>query len=560
MNEYQKRVLEARKQVIALTLEQQREIKKIYEDLSKDLIPKILDMKECRTKQHQIEIYKIVNQYRTDLHYKINESITKNIGKSADIQKGVQLSFVDMISPNSVTNEALKRTITEVSSNTVKQLIAGNYYKDGKTLSKRIWNLTGDNAEKIDKIIKTNIAKGANVKELAKELDKYVNPKARTQSTSYKSGVNDGKISYQAERLARTSITHAQTEVQIQNAKKNPFCKGLKWCLSASHGTRMHGRSDICDDYSGKVFKPEDLPLQHPNCLCYFIEVIEDFDKIRETMKDWGNDKEESKQSKSSQSSKIDEWVQSKKHPNIETKSNYKDGTINIKVRENVKNVSDKKVNKGYNSTKLVIRNNSPINDNIKYEPKESNVDWNEKLGINKKNSDKLNEIHTELNKFIIDTNTEKINILDLNSSSIIKELTSGFEEIVNPDKEMRQILKKSDENSLILSHNHVGKTPFSDDDISFIIRYRSIKALTLECSDGGKKFIIERGNLESGYLKYMNFDNVYPKIYNKFVKEKYPEVNDPVKVYEVWDDFLNDVNEEIAKYYGMNYLEVKND
>ena len=554
MNEYQKRVLEARKQVIALTLEQQRELQKIYEDLSKDLIPKILDMKECRTKQHQIEIYKIVNQYRTDLHYKINESITKNIGKSADIQKGVQLSFVDMISPNSVTNEALKRTITEVSSNTVKQLIAGNYYKDGKTLSKRIWNLTGDNAEKIDKIIKTNIAKGANVKELAKELDKYVNPKARTQSTSYKSGVNDGKISYQAERLARTSITHAQTEVQIQNAKKNPFCKGLKWCLSTSHGERMHGRSDICDDYSGKVFKPEDLPLQHPNCLCYFIEVIEDFDKIREIMKEWSNDKEDSKQSKSSQSSKIDEWIQSKKHPNIETKSNYKDNTINIKVREKVKNVSDKEVNKEYNNTKLVIRNNSPINNNIKYEPKESNIDWSKHLSVNEKENNILNQIHTDLNEFIIKEEREQIAIFSRADSKVYKQEGKFIDEVKLP-KEIKKILRSSAENSIIFIHNHPTPTPFSGPDIKHIIKYESIGTMTLECADG-TKYIFERGDAQSSFKNKLYFEATYDTIY-KMIAEKYPELNDEVKKYYVWDEFLDEVNREVAKKYGMIYKKV---
>lgn len=300
MNEYKKRILQARKEFLSLNLEQEKELFKIYNDADNRLIDKILNMTDSRTKIHNIETYKIINEYRTELFHNLGKTIESNIWKSSDIQKGVQLSFIDAIAPNVKINEALKRTITKISSDSVKQLIAGEYYKDGKTLSKRLWNLTGDNGNKIDAIIKENIAKGANVKELAAELEKYINPKNRITSKSFKAGIDSEKISYQAQRLARTSITHAQTETLIQNAKKNPFCKGLKWNLSASHFTRMHGMNDICDEYNGKVFKPEEVPLQHPNCLCYFTEVIEDMGKCVETMKDWNNGKK---------NPKIDEWI-----------------------------------------------------------------------------------------------------------------------------------------------------------------------------------------------------------------------------------------------------------
>ena len=276
MNEYRKRVLQARNEFIKLNLEQEKELFKIYNDSGNKLIGKILNMTDSRTKTHNIETYKIINEYRTELYQNLTKTIENNIWKSSDIQKGVQLSFVDMIAPDVKINEALKRTVTKISSDSVKQLIAGEYYKDGKTLSKRLWNITGDNGNKIDTIIKDNIAKGANVRELAKELDKYVNPKNRITTKNFKAGMDSNKISYQAQRLARTSITHAQTETMIQNAKKNPFCKGLKWNLSASHFSRMHGKMDECDDYNGRTFKLEEVPLQHPNWICYFTEILED--------------------------------------------------------------------------------------------------------------------------------------------------------------------------------------------------------------------------------------------------------------------------------------------
>lgn len=105
----------------------------------------------------------------------------------------------------------------------------------------------------------------------------------------------------QIQRLARTSITHSFSETTIENAKENPFNKGIKWNLSASHSFRMHGKTDICDDYAGKVFKPNEVPLQHPNCLCYFTEENEDIDQAIKELKAW---------SEGEANPKLDKWIE----------------------------------------------------------------------------------------------------------------------------------------------------------------------------------------------------------------------------------------------------------
>lgn len=351
MNEYKKRILQARKEFINLNFEQEKELFKIYNDAADKLIGKILNMTDSRTKIHNIEQYKIINEYRTELYNNLNKTIENNILKSSNIQKGVQLSFVDMIAPDAKINEALKRTITKVSNDTVKQLIAGEYYKDGKTLSKRIWNLTGDNGNKIDAIIKDNIAKGANVRELAKDLEKYVNPKNRITPKTFADGIGGDSISYQARRLARTSITHAQTEVMIQNAKKNPFCLGLKWNLSASHSARMHGKSDVCDNYNGKTFKPDEVPLQHANCLCYFTEVLQDFDECIKTMNNWSNGEI---------NPGIDEWIKAG-----DDKTSVKISTPDkIQTKMDLSNIESNITNKNSENIEQSSDNSSIIKEN----------------------------------------------------------------------------------------------------------------------------------------------------------------------------------------------------
>lgn len=47
-----------------------------------------------------------------------------------------------------------------------------------------------------------------------------------------------------------------------------------------------------------------------------------------------------------------------------------------------------------------------------------------------------------------------------------------------------------------------------------------------------------------------------YLKIYNE-VTNGYPELEEQVKIYSVWDDFLHYVNKEAAKQYEVIYKNV---
>lgn len=332
MSFYKKKVLEVRKKILQLTLEQERQINHIYAKSANRLIDEILELPDIsRTRVHDIDIARLLNDYTKDLYKQLFPNIKDNMMESSIIQRQVILDFVDQVAKDRKLSEIVKHNINSYSNTVVKNLIAGEYYKDGKTLSKRLWNLTLDNGNKIDEFIKMNIASGANARKLANDLELLINPNNRIVTNNFKAGFNSYKISYQAQRLARTSITHAATETQIQNAKKNPFSKGLRWNLSASHSARMHGKTDICDDYNGQIFKPEETPLQHPNCLCYFTEEFVDIDDAIVRINKWveGNEDKE-----------LDSWSRdfNKGEDNIKNKTsssvkvNGKDGTIDINI------------------------------------------------------------------------------------------------------------------------------------------------------------------------------------------------------------------------------------
>lgn len=551
MSFYKKKVLEVRKKILQLTLEQETQINHIYAKSANRLIDEILELPDIsRTRVHDIDIARLLNDYTKDLYKQLYPNIKDNMMESSIIQRQVILDFVDQVAKDRKLSEIVKHNINSYSNTVVKNLIAGEYYKDGKTLSKRLWNLTLDNGNKIDEFIKMNIASGANARKLANDLELLINPNNRIVTNNFKAGFNSYKISYQAQRLARTSITHAATETQIQNAKKNPFSKGLRWNLSASHSARMHGKTDICDDYNGQIFKPEETPLQHPNCLCYFTEEVADIDDAIVRINKWveGNEDREL-ESWSKELNKDEENINNKTSDPF--KVNGKNGNIDTnitKYKNNNENINDTKYNN-------IIKNDfKPKTSSINHEFKLSNIDWNNKLEINQENSNILNSIHTNLSKFMNDTNTEKLNIISLKNMSIVKELTSGLEESVIPDKEMLNILRKSGENELILTHNHPGETTFSSGDISFILRYKSINALTLECSNG-IKYIMQRETLKSSILKEYNFINVYRKIFDNIKKKYTKSVNEDENI---WNKFLHEVNIDIAKKYGIKYERIE--
>ncbi|ENK0558494.1 hypothetical protein FDC49_10480 [Clostridium sporogenes] len=299
MNEYQKRVLEGRKQFLRLVQQQEKELLDIYEEASRQISYKLSKAKPGGiTTRYLNELDKSIYRYTLELRTNLSKSIKESIEASSQIASAVQLNYFDMIVPREDIKSTFNKMFTQLSSNITKQLINGNYYSDGKTLDQRLWNITNKNARDIDTLIKVSTAKGVDARELAKKLDKYINPYKRIEAKTLETGISK-KISYQAQRLARTSLTHASTETYIQGSKKNPFCKGLKWNLSPSHSSRMNGKTDICDEYAGQVFKPNEVPIQHCNCLCFFTTETVPIEQARDELIAWLNGEG---------NSKLDKW------------------------------------------------------------------------------------------------------------------------------------------------------------------------------------------------------------------------------------------------------------
>ncbi len=231
------------------------------------------------------------------IHRQVGKIIKKNIEKSSELANNVQLDF--FMSINSQYNLNMKDTFSSMFSKIPKaamdEILFGKAYKDRKGLSERIWQYTKKFDKDIDYIISEGIANKKSTYEIAKDLEKYVNPNAAKDfewnkvyeiAKDLEKYVNPNaakdfewnkvypnsskKLDYNAQRLARTAINHAYQQAQKRSCSKNPYVTGIRW-ISAD----IHERTcQQCKDRHNTVYKVEDVPLDHANGLCTTVPEI----------------------------------------------------------------------------------------------------------------------------------------------------------------------------------------------------------------------------------------------------------------------------------------------
>lgn len=166
----------------------------------------------------------------------------------------------------------------------VESIITGQLY-DGKwTLSKAIWSDNQRKLNDINEIVSKGLIANKSTYDIAKDLERYVNPQARKDWNWSKVYPNTlRKVDYNAQRLARTMVSHAYQESFVRSTRDNPFIESYRWL--ASGGDRM---CPICEERDGKIFAKDDLPLDHPNGMCTFEVVIDkSYDEIARDLRNW---------------------------------------------------------------------------------------------------------------------------------------------------------------------------------------------------------------------------------------------------------------------------------
>lgn len=271
---------------LTITKEQEIGISKLYRQVYLDLKKQMeaLPLQGKGTTSQSLKktyLNKLVKQLK-EAYQSLGEGLEKQI------KKGMQDTASTVVQANDDWLKKVGLKIEGAYSFVPKDIVAllstGKLYGEGWTLSKAIWGESQKHAHDIDKIVAAGVAANKSAYEIAKDLEKYVNPSVKKEWNWSK--VYPGtskKVDYNAQRLARTMVSHAYQQSLLASTKFNPFVKGYRWRSAHTHRT-----CEICNERDGQLYSADDLPLDHPNGMCTFIaELTGNMTQIADELADW---------------------------------------------------------------------------------------------------------------------------------------------------------------------------------------------------------------------------------------------------------------------------------
>lgn len=334
MNEYQRIAMETRKKVSKLTLQQQREVSKIYDNSISSMAEKIARSKDkTLTNRWLTDYQKELKKAKVELRAEINKSTRGYITKAAKMGTETQ---------QLIMAEAFRRAevevigsftgmLSSVQKNVVNDIIKGNLYKDNKTLSARIWNYGSEFEKDLQYIVAQGMVEKKSAVNLAKDLEQFVKPAAKRPATWGKAYPNlrNKPVDYNAMRLARTSINHAYQTATIQSSASNPYVNGIEW-----RSAMIHGRTcELCMERDGQIFPVDSVPLDHANGLCTMLPSIpKSLDEIAQEIKSWVDGEE---------NEVLDKWYNGQTDIKIKDKGINKIVDTNLLVEKNINTVTN---------------------------------------------------------------------------------------------------------------------------------------------------------------------------------------------------------------------------
>lgn len=282
--------LTAHNKKVRLTKKTERQIRKIYKEAAKDIENKlnafvIRNPSDPLKKVYLENLLKDINQNSAEFNRKIQEVIRSS---------GEQAGKLAVDAGNQIMDRAglgIKGAYSYIPHQQVELIASGKLYGNKWSLSQSIWKSGLKTKSDIENVVAKGLAENKPIKDIADDLTKYVNPSARKPWDWNKvyPGTSQ-KVDYNAQRLARTMIQHAYQTSMVQSQMYNPFCSGIIW-----HSVGIHGRTcETCLDRDGQVFPVKDLPLDHPNGLCYFEPALDNMDVIADRLADWVKGAEDS--------------------------------------------------------------------------------------------------------------------------------------------------------------------------------------------------------------------------------------------------------------------------
>ena len=268
---------DAEKAKDAIMASQKKEIAKLYDDWANEIGERAKYYSHKSTASSVVserQMKELKKMLETTGQQVSNEIYHKIKGNMYTIADAVVADNVKWLSSFGFSESGLNAAFNYVPDEVVRNLITGQIYDSGWSLSARIW---GDNEQTMKdayQIMAKGLAENKPIFEIAKELEQYVRPSAKlpwnpilamrntkTGQVEYKR-IYKKQVDYNAQRLARTLAQHSYQQSFVATTQKNPFITDYIW---HSNGSRV---CPLCLDRDGQHYKKDELPMDHPNGMC----------------------------------------------------------------------------------------------------------------------------------------------------------------------------------------------------------------------------------------------------------------------------------------------------
>ncbi|MDE7424973.1 MAG: hypothetical protein K2N51_15000 [Lachnospiraceae bacterium] len=263
-----------------ITKRQEREIRKLYNKWAREVreqanqLSKIGTPESARQSRELAKLYYQLRSASKQLTAEINTSIKDSIEYMANAVtrcNKIWLKNLGFTDTSIDTKFSLNRDMA------IRNIITGNIYTNGYSLSQRLWQIEKNTMKDIYSIVAKGIAQNMSIYDISKLLEKYIRPDAKIP---YTMGVHQQVTDYSAQRLARTLIQHTYQQTLVALTKDNPYVNGYIWHANGAHSC------ELCEERDGQVYSADDLPLDHPNGMCSMEPYI-DLEKMIREVSDW---------------------------------------------------------------------------------------------------------------------------------------------------------------------------------------------------------------------------------------------------------------------------------
>lgn len=284
----------------AITESQKKEIAKLYQQWADDIGKKANYYSKKSTasdllKERQLkELQRQLKETSQQVSNEVYRLVKDNIYLVADVVVKDNVNWLRSIGFRN--GEKLNAAFSSVPDQIVRRLITGQIYEGGWNLSRSIWGDNENTLKSIYQIVAEGVAENESIYNIAKKIEKYVQPGVAKKWNPYilmkntatgqmeRKRIYKRQVDYNAQRLARTLVQHSYQQSFVAVTKNNPFVLKYQW---SANGSRP---CPICMDRDGMLFEKGDLPLDHPNGQCTMVPVVDD--SLTDKLADWFNSPE----------------------------------------------------------------------------------------------------------------------------------------------------------------------------------------------------------------------------------------------------------------------------